>query len=716
MTELDSTKAHIISLPKHLTYSFLVGALSLLAACGGAGQAAAPNPEPQESAQSLNASASGELLSYVKSKIRDGTAQIIEYSTNVVSVVGATPAPSANAASAFSGTRLQEMGVDEDDLVKTDGTRLFALTPSHSQGTATLPARLQMQQRQANGQLAEMGSLDFVLYGRLGMYLASSAQRIAVLGQKSGDVYSPAPAPNSFAPIELNEQIGLEVVSLAVPGTLSVAKRVQIDGSLVGSRMIGNTLYVVGTWSPRLNSYFLPTGASPAQKEAKLAELSTRDLLPTIRIDNQAAEPLLSDTDCYLQAGNAAQQVQITTITAFDLSSANLQRTSRCIVGGSEGLYMSPQNVYLTTSRYYSLHNLTDLSSRGFQSGATTDIHKFSLQALAINYTGSGTVPGHLGWDKDKLAYRMSEYQGDLRVLSFTGPSGWGFPVPMPNVVSTSSAGGTSSVTVTTSTGTAVIAAPSALTLTTASPATLSILREVSGKGLQVVGSLPNSQRPAAIGKPGEQVYAVQFVGPRAYVVTFRQTDPLYVLDLSNPADPKTMGELMMPGFSDYLVPLGDNLLFGAGKEASDTGLLGGVKVALMDVSNPANPQLISSAVIGKRGSSSTLDQSSHGVNILQQGNVFRIALPVRVHETVPAQNVTPQTFYHPTYQALQRFEVDITAKTLVSQPQVKSIDYSPIDAYLQIYGLNDVAYDRSVQIDSMVYYFSGGRFTSANW
>jgi Beta propeller domain len=696
----------------------------LLVACGGGGAStgftSSPDTEAPANVQSLQASAPGDLLNYVKDKIKQGSEQNSYYlgSGNLNGPVPAPAAgsPSADRSVAFSGTRLQEQGVDEADLVKTDGTLLLSLTKSHQNGSVTVPTRLQAHQRQSDGQLASAGSLEFGFSESLGMYLASSAKRIALLEQKSSYFMGATPAISSLTPIALNEQIGLDVVSLDVPGTLTTAKRVRIDGNLVGTRMIGNTLYVVATWTPRLQAYALPATATTAERDAKLAQLSNQDVLPTIQIDDQAAVPLLADTDCYLQAANAALQVQITSITAFDLASASLQRKSRCIVGGSEGLYMSSDNVYLTTSRFYSFDAGADLSTRVYKSETTTDIHKFSLQALAIDYKGSGTVPGHLGWDKAKLAYRMSEYQGDLRVLSFTGQSGWGFPVPLPAILPTANSGGTGTITVTTSSGTAVIATPSALTATTASPATLTILREVSGKGLQVVGSLPNSKRPAAIGKPDEQVYAVQFVGSRAYVVTFRQVDPLYVLDLSNPTDPQTLGELMMPGFSDYLVPLGDNLLFGAGKDASDTGLLGGVKVALMDVSNPANPRILNSMVFGKRGSSSTLDQTSHGINILQQGSVFRIAMPVRVHETAPVPNITVQTFYNPTYQALQRFEVDTTAKTMVSKPQIKSADFSPTDNYSKIYGLNNVANDRSVQIDSMVYYFSGGRFISASW
>ncbi len=711
---------------------------AMVVACGGGGGGApsTANEAVVPAAVELKASSPGDLLGYVKTKIKQSAAQGGNFNTSGIATGAGLPsptaapspvAPGADAVASFSGTRLQELGVDEDDLVKTDGSMLYALTKAYWDGTANVPAQLQAQRRLADGQLAAAGSLSLGPDPRSGMYLASAAKRVALLGQQT--TYTMGPVANgsvrpasgvaslSVAPLPLNEKIGLDIVALDVPGTLTLAKRVRIDGQLVGSRMIGNTLYVVSTWSPNLFQYALPANATASEQDAKLASLTTSEVLPTVQIDNNPAEPLLADSDCYVQPGNAALRVQITSITAFDVSSASLRRNSRCFVGGAEGLYMSPTNVYLTSSRYYSYDPRTvDLTNTVFQSGSTTDIHKFSLQGQSISYKGSGAVPGHLGWSKDKLAYRMSEYQGDLRVLSFTGETGWGFPAPMPGIPPVNAVGGTPTVTVTTSSGTAVSATPTPISTAPASPATLSVLREISGKGLQVVGSLPNAQRPAPLGHPGEQVYAVQFVGPRAYVVTFRQTDPLYVLDVSNPADPKALGELSMPGFSDYLYPLGDTLLLGVGKDATDAGFVGGVKVALMDVTDPGKPSLLSSAVIGKRGSSSTLDYTSHGINVFQQGSVYRIAVPVRVHETASTQVVGPQTFYQPTYQGLQRFEVDSSAKTMVSKPAIKSIVYSPTDPYPQTGYLFEVTQDRSVQIESMVYYFSGGRFLASSW
>ena len=120
--------------------------------------------------------------------------------------------------------------------------------------------------------------------------------------------------------------------------------------------------------------------------------------------------------------------------------------------------------------------------------------------------------------------------------------------------------------------------------------------------------------------------------------------------------------------------------------------------------------------MIGKRGSSATLDYTSHGINLFQQGSVYRIAVPMRVHETPSPLVTAPQTFYQPTYQGLHRFEIDSTAKTMVSKTVVKSIDYAPTDPYPNSDGLFGIANDRSLQIGSVVHYFSGGRFVTANW
>ena len=110
----------------------------------------------------------------------------------------------------------------------------------------------------------------------------------------------------------------------------------------------------------------------------------------------------------------------------------------------------------------------------------------------------------------------------------------------------------------------------------------------------------------AGLGK-GERIYSVRFIEETAYVVTFRQTDPLYTVDLSDPSDPKVLGELKILGYSAYLHPLGDDLLLGVGQDADERGRVEGTQVSIFDVSDPANPERIAQLTLAK-GSNSAVE------------------------------------------------------------------------------------------------------------
>lgn len=660
----------------------VAAAAALLAGCGGGGAnvAPGPQPQPQRSESALNASAPGELLDYVKGKLK---ARDEQRRTGVIFEDGAAPPwlatfTTTSGTAERSGTTVQEAGVDEDDLIKSDSSAIYTLQPNRG-GDGKFFASLQAWRLDTSGTPQRAGSVDLAAPDDLyavthGMYLAADARRVAVIAESSGGVIglpfcpdqgiactSLLPFPGSF-----KSQVQLQVVDVSDLSRTTVRDKVSIDGRLVGSRQLGNMLYMVTANSPQFAYERLPTTATPAERDAALARLASGDFLPKWQLNGGAARPLVADTDCYVQPKNASLDLTVTTITAINLAAGTVAPASRCFVGGSDALYMSPDSIYLATSRYpvQTLRN-----TLRFAPDARTDIHKFAVNGAQISYRGSGDVNGHLGWDREKSPYRMSEHNGDLRVLTFTGQGGW---------VTLADAGNPAQ-------------APS--------PASLSILRErASDQTLQVVSTLPNAQRSAAIGKPGEQVYAVRFLGDRAYVVTFRQVDPLYVLDLSNPADPRTAGELTVPGFSDYLFPLANGMLFGVGKDASDEGRLGGVKVALFDVRNAAQPRQLASQTLGERGSHSGLDMSRHALNMLTVGNSARIALPVNLASS------TARTMQ----QGLQRFDVDTAAGTIAVKPLIEGNKGS--------LGYIDISTERSLQIGGKLYYLSQGRLTVQDW
>ncbi len=108
-----------------------------------------------------------------------------------------------------------------------------------------------------------------------------------------------------------------------------------------------------------------------------------------------------------------------------------------------------------------------------------------------------------------------------------------------------------------------------------------------------------------------EQIYSVRFIGDVAYVVTFRQTDPLYTVDLSDPSDPEVVGELKIPGFSAYLHPLGPGLLMGVGQDATDQGRVLGSQVSIFDVSDPSDPVRLDTYTLSQ-GTNSQVEYDHH--------------------------------------------------------------------------------------------------------
>ena len=110
----------------------------------------------------------------------------------------------------------------------------------------------------------------------------------------------------------------------------------------------------------------------------------------------------------------------------------------------------------------------------------------------------------------------------------------------------------------------------------------------------------------------GERIYAVRFMGDAGYVVTFRETDPLYTLDLTDPGNPRVRGELKIPGYSAYLHPVGDDLLLGIGQEATQDGRVQGLQLSLFDVADLAHPVRLQKAQIGARFSQSEAEWDHH--------------------------------------------------------------------------------------------------------
>jgi hypothetical protein len=664
-------------------------AAALLAGCGGGSNGDGPPPAAGGDV-ALAVSQPGEVLEQIRRLVRERASQrahqrFVVDAPSLAPALAVAGAAAAPAQVIRSDTLVQESGVGEHDLIKSDGRWIYTLDTATAGPTGRPVPRLSAFERKADGSLAaplrkplpEADDRSPVAHG---LQFASAAQRLAVLGESVG--YIPFGDPCAGDPrclgitglpamVLTTSEVTLHLVSLAGDGAPGATTRVAFDGRLVSSRLLGRMLVVVSTHAPRLAADALPADATASQRDAALAALTNDDVLPRLRIDNGPPQPLVRDTDCWLQPANASLALELTTITLVDLSQPGAALQSRCFVGGSEALYMSTKHLYLATTRYD--YRASDggggvVASIVYPPRIETDIHKFAVDAAGVAYRASGSVAGHLGWDVARKSYRMSEHDGMLRVLSFTGETGWA------------------------QLDDAATKPPS--------PATLTVLREnTDSRKLAPLSTLPNASRPQPLGHEFEQVHAVRFIGARGYLVTFRRTDPLWVLDLADPADPKVAGELQVPGYSDQLYPLDGGLLLGVGRDADARGVVTGLKLSLFDVADATRPRELASRAVGGPGSQSTLDHSAHGLNHLGVDTLVRAALPVALAPPSSA----PGAWQH----GLLRFEVDLVSRTLATKPMLAP----PVDD-----GTFPLWEERSIQIGDQVHYLVRGEIASAAW
>ncbi|MEY4977756.1 MAG: hypothetical protein RLZZ352_26 [Pseudomonadota bacterium] len=674
----------------------LLGTLSLalaLSACGGSEPA---TPAETPAAWSLQPVTDAALVERWQVALNpQNSAKSLLLSTEAV----AAPGTVADAAMAVSGTVLQEAGVDEADRVKSDGVSVFSIWP----GSASDPEAIERYELSAdpsNPSLKPPERLTSPLRNGAavqGLYLDTERAQLVALGERG---LHEAVAERWFKPLSWLGG-GTELAVIDTANTLRLRYTLSLNAQLVGSRRVGGTLYLV------LRSRAQPSGFDAAwstavqtENQQQLLNLKAADVLPTVSVNGEAAQPLLAPDSCLAAVKPAEASADVISLVALNLSGSVPQWSARCFAGNTETFYLSDNNLYLATSRWtYTPGASADAVV--YPVDMATDIHQFALDGSGFKYQGSGTVPGHLGFDQNRKPWRLSEHQGVLRVATETAER-WGGPViGLPVITS---------------------AATTAASAETSSPVRLTLLKPDASQALTVVGSLPNAQRPAPLGKPGEQLYASRFVGNRAYLVTYRLTDPLYVLDLSDPSDPRTLGELEVSGYSDYLFPLSERYLLGIGKEAAESGdnagdgrfaWYQGVKLSLIDVADPTKPQEVAKQLIGQRGTDATVLHDHHGVALLPlapstggSASVVRVALPIKLHDTAPADTSSPSTYYHFTRTQLSRLEVNLDSGTLTALPALSA------DGDQE----RDISHDRAVLTPTQAHHYQNGRWASWVW
>ena len=682
-----------------------IALLSLpLAACGGGSSNQAgvdPKPEINTDYSALSASklepgplrqaSASELSELVKNGLRVSLAQNQSYGMMIreTAVTNASDSKSGGdfSGNTFSGTNVQVANVDEADSVKYDGRYIYLATPTEYTDTGASASLKILATDPANASVSEVSNtpLDTTHWGGVSeMYLVDSAQGTTgvatirrswdfiafnekVVTDVSSDgkplMVDEADAARSAMiwPYQMDNGIEITLFDVRTPATPAKTWSLAIDGDLLSTRKIGNTLYVISSFVPSIPTldYAAETKDAKIANERLIATTQVEKLLPEYSINGGSPQALNSANGCMIPASTKKTDghLSLINITAINLSSQQLIE-SVCVNSNVETVYASTESIYLVGSDY----------SRWESWQSFSVVHRFALDANGVDYSATGSVEGVLGWGSP--SFRMDEHKGVLRMVT-TNYGETGEPVHK-----------------------------------------LSILQKVTGRSeLEVVAQLPNKTHPETIGKPREDIFGVRFNGDKAYVVTFERKDPLYVIDLANPLDPKIAGQLEVPGFSTYLHPIGDNYLFALGNETNSDGFATGVKVSLYDIRNPAAPSEISKHVFGSAYSWSEALYDHRALSFLNASvDQLRIPLPVTLYEEVKGEEFVSSRWVN---NSLYQFEINGLADGKLSLDHVGSVISESSDN--QEYPLWN-GNDRGILHDDALFYVHGSKVIAGPW
>jgi len=477
-------------------------------------------------------------------------------------------------AESYSETNIQVEGVDEPDIVKNDGKYIYVVSGDRVVIVDAYPA----EDMEILSEINVTGNANV-----MNMFVNKDRLIVLANGYESvKDVYCALPAEEvakGDCAVSYNEaRTFVYIYDISDKKEPSLERNISIDGSYRDARMINDYVYLVSSRYVRLNGFGLPL------YKVDGVEISPKEIF-------------------YIDMPNS--RYMFTSISSIGIENGNFN-TEVYLTGYTGGIYVSKDNVYLTFTKnirmdeYYKRYvdevlipllspsedeKIRDVmdSDRDYyekqkEVGEILDSYMDSLDAeekvlfmkeleketedfqIKISKEVEKTVVYKIRIDKDEIDFKgqgevpgrvlnqfsMDEYKGNFRIATTT--FGRGF----------ARAGDSGSFN------------------------HLYVLDD----DLRIIGKVENLA-------PGERIYSVRFMGERAYMVTFRQVDPLYVIDLSDAGNPEVLGYLKVTGYSDYLHPYDENTIIGIGKESDESGRVRGVKISLFDVSDVENPSEI---------------------------------------------------------------------------------------------------------------------------
>ena len=434
-----------------------------------------------------------ELEKQTGSYARGGDVMLLEESAEITTMDAGAADTAANqkvtGEADYSQTNVREAGVDEGDVVKTDGSYLYILKSSGSVRIVDIRGTKMKEIAEIQPEKLNESIEDLYLDGDRLMLVTTGYENS--MEEAESDMYT----------VNRYQYTALTVYDITEREHPEMTGRITQEGDYRQSRKNGDYVYLLTQYSPSLGDSFEDSSVMPLVNEQKLA-------ISDVYLPDQTSQP------DYLVA------------SGINIQDPENVISSKAIVSGAADFYMSSDNLFICNN------NWNDGKS-------STEILRFACEDGEITAGAMCELPGFLN-----DTFSLDEYQGYLRVLL------------------TEDSNGESN--------------------------SLYIL----DADMQVTGAI----RDLA---DGETIRSARFMGTIAYFVTFRQTDPLFCADLSDPDNPQILSELKLTGFSSYLHPYGDHLLLGVGYEAEEeTGSQTGVKLSMFDISEPSQVEELDKYVI----------------------------------------------------------------------------------------------------------------------
>jgi len=538
----------------------------------------------------------------------------------IVSEAGKNAVLAPAAITDYSPTNIQVAGVDEADIVKTDGEYIYLVSGQKVIIVKAYPP----EQAQVLSEIKLEGIA-------IGIFI--NGDRLVVFEEETpyypyydlrlgptGEFYMPSIAyytsPKTY----------IKVYDVSDRENPRLQREISADGQYVSSRMIGDYAYVV------INEPVYGEDDEPS--------------LP--RIYSGGNEKEIPATDIYC-CNVSDYYYMYTTIMAINTQNDDQKATyATMLLGASSNLYVSLDNIYLTFPVWGG-----DVGD--FQ---RTSIHRIHIAGNNMTYVASGEVPGMV-----LNQFSMDEYGDHFRVATTTRE-------------------GTSRNNV-----------------------------YVLNMALNITGSLENLA-------PGETIYSARFMGERGYLVTFKQVDPLFVIDLSDPYNPEVLGYLKVTGYSDYLHPYDETHIIGIGKETTDAGEFAwyqGVKISLFDVTDVSNPVEVAKYEIGHRGTDSPVLWDHKAFLFDKSRNL--LVMPILVAEVDQSEypeGVPSWAYGEPVWQGAYVFDISVDGG-LQLKGRITHIE-SPADLEQDYYwSYSPLSVERSLYIGDVLYTISDAKIKMNN-